>query len=199
MRAECEVHVPAEVALVDDLAFEAKLDALLRDLARVEELAARPKPGARRYAAGEDRVLRAVAVIGEVDPNPVVEHPGLETKFQPFHAFGLEVFVTERVRCENALSVRAGNGIQRPQGRVDSWLLPRGAEGGAKPETVEHVRQYLSNRRFFAGDVRDARLRVAHPLHLTAERAVVVHASRSGEVEAIAPPDLLLEVEAERV
>ncbi len=69
----------------------------------------------------------------------------------------------------------------------------------AEPEAVDDDRQVPLNARLLARDVREARLRIRHPFHVLAERAVVVDARRARQEQAVLPAELLLRVEAERV
>ena len=150
-------------------------------------------------AARQDRVLRLVVEVREVDAEPVAEHARLEAQLESLDSLGLQVLIAERVGREDALPVRPSHRRQRLQGGVECRLLSGRAVRPAEPEAAEGLRQPPLHPGILAGDVRDARLRVPHPLHVATERAVVVHSCRARDVEAVLPPELLLGVIAERV
>ena len=88
---------------MDDLdrrAGELQLDALVRQLARVDRggLEAR----ARRDRGREDLVGRALLVVRQVDAGPAVEEAELRPDFPGLRLLGLELGVGDRLRHREA-------------------------------------------------------------------------------------------------
>ena len=100
-----------------------------------------PKPVRRRDAARQNRVLRDVVVVREVEAESIVEHAGLESELRAEHALGLEIQIAERARRERRLAVRAGDRTQRAKRGVVRRLLTRAAVRGAESQVVDERRQ----------------------------------------------------------
>ena len=70
-------EIPGEVRVVDDAAVQAQLDALIRDLAQVEELGSRRSQ--RRYNLALDQsVLGLLVEVGRLEGQLAAEETGVE-------------------------------------------------------------------------------------------------------------------------
>src|SRR5690606_13427480 len=116
-------------------------------------------------------------------------------EFQLLAPLGLQVRVPVGAGHERGLVLVADLRVVETR-RIDRpGLLARGAPRHAEPELIEESER---PERLFVDRPRGAQLRVDRGVELRAEGAVRVRADRAGDEDTVAPPDLLLDVDAGR-
>ncbi len=177
---------------------ERAFDALVRDLAEVLE--ARLRAGRRRELTLNERVLRGLVVVRQLERDAAVENAEVEPALVFRGQLGLELVVpdvrAELQRADVADFAPNADGLVERHGVPESGALTRLADRPAQPERADGID--LREPRLVADHPREARRRIVHQLEVLAERAVVVTTHRGGEIQAVAPRQLLLQVPAER-
>ena len=189
------VQVPGEVGRPHRLAPHVELDPEVPDRAGVNEHRVGEATGGRDVLR-QDRVVRRLAIVGEVDADAIVQGAGLEAQLGAAAYLRAEVCVADELRRQHAAIARAGGrgvGLQRCE---VVGLLARFAERPTQPHLVEPMEM---PPRLFADHPAAAHLGIDLVAHLGAEGAVAVDAHCSGDEQAVVPGELLLHVPAQRV
>src|SRR5690606_23819447 len=183
---------PVEVGPAHQVEVEPQLDARVLDLADVLEL--RAQEALRGWEAhGDQRVERALVVVGEVDADAAAEQSGLEAGLDLAAAFRAERRVAELAGREAGLAVVAGDGVPGADGVERAGRAAGLADGGAE---LQRLPPFEGPELVVREDVGRHELRVGLEPEVAAERAVAVHAQARGDEQPVLPADGLLEEEA---
>src|SRR5205823_4456328 len=87
----------------------------------------------------EDRVLDLLVVIGELDPHPLLEQPGIEPGLELLPHFGLEASISDILGRDGALPAGTDPRLIGLDRRKDVRLLSRSPPGSPQLELREPV------------------------------------------------------------
>src|SRR5437667_3700056 len=190
-QVEGEVHARGTAA-VRPCAHE-QLDPLVQDRPGVDVLLTR-KPDRRRDLAQQNLIRRPLAVIRELESQPVVPEARVEAELDLLAPLRPQIRVSDVLRRDRGQVARPGRGGVGGHRRVVRWGPTRLSVCRPQPHLIE---ERGLPERLLADHPARTRLGVVHAVEVGAEGALVVGAEAGGEKQAIAPGHLLLAVEAE--
>src|SRR2546425_691460 len=190
-QVEGEVHARGTAA-VRPCAHE-QLDPLVQDRPGVDVLLTR-KPDRRGDLAQQDLIRRPLAVIRELESQPVVPEARVEAELDLLAPLRPQIRVSDVLRRDRGQVARTGRGGVGGHRRVVRWGPTRLSVCRPQPHLIE---ERGLPERLLADHPARTRLGVVHAVEVGAEGALVVGAEAGGEKQAIAPGHLLLAVEAE--
>src|SRR6185437_2160820 len=200
--------VPPELPAVDHRRVDVELESRALDRRQVTEHREARGARRRRDRLADDRVVRLLVVIGEVEVHAAAEDARLEATLPFRRPLGPQVRVAQGVRNE-ARRVGAGGVPLRTDGDVRgrrvvglqsdraTGLYTRRAVRGAQAEVVQPI--LVREEALIRDHPRQAGLRIQDVLEVGAEGAVLVGPRRDDEEHPIAVRRLLLRVETERL
>src|SRR5690606_14591205 len=193
-----EAEVDPDVLTVEYREARVQLRARVLDAAEVvpERLGQPQRAG---EAALNERVLRPLVEVGEVEPDAAIEEADLEAGFPLRRLFGLEIRIPGGRERDARLIVATRGDHHRVVERqrvAEARSEPRSAPRRTNPQSVQPAR--AREPLFLTDDPGQAGRGVENEPEIRTEGAVVVAADAESEEDAVAPGELLLQVRADR-